>query len=139
MLAHRLARDFSATLNALARPGRALILRVISIAGFIVDEDDSAAKKKKKRRKHKSSGDDGSRKRRKDSDDGEQSLAGRRSCDGTDFDWSVDAGDLDEDDLDLLEENTGQKLGGRASGVRTATITRRDWGADQVLARRATS
>ena len=55
LLAHRLARDFSATLNALARPGRALTLRVISIAGFIVDEDDSAAKKKKKRRKHKSS------------------------------------------------------------------------------------
>ncbi|KAL8281073.1 hypothetical protein RQP46_006431 [Phenoliferia psychrophenolica] len=62
--------------------------------GFIVDEDDSASRKKMKRRKHKSSGDGGKR-RRKDSDD--------------------DAGDLDEDDLDLMEENTGRKLGGRNS------------------------
>ncbi|KAK4048952.1 Transcription elongation factor spt6 [Microbotryomycetes sp. JL201] len=71
---------------------------------FIVDEDEIQEKRrrrKEKRRERKrrerqlgDDGDEGSRKRRKDSDDGK----------------SEHGGDLDEDDLALLEENTGVRL-----------------------------
>ncbi|KAI5481871.1 transcription elongation factor SPT6 [Pseudohyphozyma bogoriensis] len=72
--------------------------------GFIVDEDESSSRRrKKKRRKHKD--DDSSRKRRKDDDE--------------------DDGDLDEDDLALLEENTGIKLSNRSSGHKLKRLRRR--------------
>ncbi|KAM0753127.1 transcription elongation factor Spt6 [Meredithblackwellia eburnea MCA 4105] len=71
---------------------------------FIVDEDESSSRKKKRRKKHRSDGDE-HRKRRKDSHD--------------------DAGDLDEDDLALLEENTGQRLGARGSSHKRKRLRRR--------------
>ncbi|KAK4704537.1 transcription elongation factor SPT6, partial [Phenoliferia sp. Uapishka_3] len=103
----RAGKSFPTHLDAMTRSGfyleeedsglRSVPARaIVPGSHFIEDEEDTTSRKKKKRRKHKSSGEDGSRKRRKDSDDG--------------------ADDLDEDDLDLLEENTGQKLGGRNSG-----------------------
>ncbi|GAA5929376.1 chromatin-remodeling histone chaperone SPT6 [Sporobolomyces koalae] len=63
--------------------------------GFIVDEDDATERRrrKKKRRKDRSSGVDGEGKKR------------RREHN------SDDEGDLDEDDLALLAENTGIDLG----------------------------
>lgn len=98
--------------------------------GFIVDEDETSSRKrskKKKRRKHRGSDEEGSsRKRRKDSDDGKLAVhpcgIGAPSKDANARPpnsaltrcRSTDDGDLDEDDLALLEENTGVKLTGRS-------------------------
>ncbi|GAA5941800.1 hypothetical protein JCM1841_000342, partial [Sporobolomyces salmonicolor] len=66
--------------------------------GFIVDEDESTRRRRRKKRSKKGGDDARSSKRRRDSDEGELLSF-------------VQNGDLDEDDLELLQENMGIRIG----------------------------
>ncbi|KDE06243.1 hypothetical protein MVLG_03402 [Microbotryum lychnidis-dioicae p1A1 Lamole] len=84
---------------------------------FIVDEDETEESRKRRKKKH--------RKQRERSgsgsgDDAEQGGASRKRRKGSD-----DDDNLDEDDIDLLEENTGVRLSNRSSKGKLKRLRRR--------------
>lgn len=77
-----------------------------------MDEEDPGRRRKKRRKSSRN--EDGSRKRRKDKDSGDGAPLAR--WDGAHA--AADVDDLDDDDLALMEENTGMRLGANRGDVR---------------------